>query len=201
LQSTNGNAIAPYANTNGAQVPPLSPNSSANAAATFNLDPSLLQTTIGSLLQSPAAAQMFLNSLSNSAQAQALQTANRNQPSSQPFPINQNQLPTTGTNNGTNGMEAIDPTFALFSPFPNQTALMQNSEALLKSYQDAHGIGSDAEKLQADIDSLVRSMGLDLPANGEQGGADPDFNVDEFLEHLAKGTSDEHGADGLSGDL
>ena len=75
---------------------------------------------------------------------------------------------------------------------------MQTSDALLKSYQDANGIGTDVDKLQQDIDSLVRSMGLDLPANGEQGsGSEPDFNVDEFLDHLAKGGSDEQGADGL----
>jgi heat shock transcription factor len=35
------------------QQPPLSPTSAVNAAAAYNLDPSILQTTIGSLLQSP----------------------------------------------------------------------------------------------------------------------------------------------------
>lgn len=64
----------------------------------------------------------------------------------------------------------IDPTLALFSPLPNYNGLMQSNDALLKSYQDAAGIGTDVDKLQESIDHLVRSMGLDL-ANG-QGGAE-----------------------------
>ena len=60
-------------------------------------------------------------------------------------------------------------------------------------------MSTDVNKLQQDIDSLVRSMGLDVPVSGEQGGGgDPEFNMDEFLEHLAKGNVDEQGADGLS---
>ena len=141
-------------------VPPLSPNSTAQAAAAFNLDPSLLQTTIGSLLQSPAAAQMFLNSLNSSAQGQALQTPIKSQPSTgftpQPHP------------------EAADPTMALFSPLPNQAALMANQDALMKQYQNAMGVNDDVEGLQQSIDELVRSMGLDIPA-------DPNTAVDPRL--------------------
>ena len=50
----------------------MSPGAAQSAAAAFNLDPAILQTTIGSLLQSPAAAQMFLSSLNNSVQGQGL---------------------------------------------------------------------------------------------------------------------------------
>ncbi len=200
LNPSNNNALAQNNHTNGAQVPPLSPNSTANAAAAFNLDPALLQTTIGSLLQSPAAAQMFLNSLSNSAQGQALQTPSQAlQSPTRRTPAAPHQLfPTTASGQQpqpqpqpqSNDKDDYDPTLALFSPLPNQGGLVQNSDDLLKSYQDANGMSTDVDKLQQDIDSLVRSMGLDFPANGEQGG-DGEFNVDEFLNHLAKGGSEE----------
>lgn len=191
---------------------PLSPGSTAAAASAFNLDPSILQTTIGSLLQSPAAAQMFLNSLNNSAQGQALQT---------PSKLNPNQAqPQAGLGQGGSGFpfngpvrngngfdtnaqdDGLDPTLALFSPLRHQNALLQNDEALMKSYQEAVGINGDVEKLQDSIDSLVRSMGLDLPDSTNQsstsdlnantggdnglGGLDSEFNVDDFLEHLAQ---------------
>lgn len=95
---------------------------------------------------------------------------------------------------------AADPTMALFSPLPNYQALSQNNDALLKSYENALGVGDDVDKLQESIDSLVRSMGLqpsdaqgagstggNLPADGMGDmGLDPDFNVDDFLEHLGK---------------
>ncbi|WWD10495.1 hypothetical protein V865_008631 [Kwoniella europaea PYCC6329] len=182
--------------------PLLSPTSAEAAASAYNLDPSLLQTTIGSLIQSPAAAQMFLNSLNNSVQGQALQ-------STKPTPAptaQQANYPTTGDT-------SLDPTLALFSPLPNQDSLMQNTNDLMKSYQDAVGVNGGVDQLQESIDSLVRSMGLDLP-NGTNNGLDPlpvdhnmnnpdgtgagvgeqlidpDFNVDEFLEHLAKSDED-----------
>ena len=76
---------------------------------------------------------------------------------------------------------------------------MQNSEALQQSYKDADGMSTDVNKLQQDIDTLVRSMGLNMPVSGEQGdGPDAEFDMDEFLDHLAKGTVDEHGTDGRS---
>lgn len=187
---------------------PLSPGSTAAAASAFNLDPSILQTTIGSLLQSPAAAQMFLNSLNNSAQGQALQTPSKLNPNqAQPqaagsgFPFN---APNRGNGFDPNtiAQDELDPTLALFSPLRHQNALLQNDEALMKSYQEAVGINGDVEKLQDSIDSLVRSMGLDLPDSTNQsstselnantggdnglGGLDSEFNVDDFLEHLAQ---------------
>ena len=201
LQPYNGNVIAPYHYTNpppsnsGTQIPPLSPNSTAAAAASFNLDPALLQTTIGSLLQSPAAAQMFLNSLANSAQAQALQQTNNPSSSKQPNVQQPQQHPPAGTSDD-------DPTLSLFSPFPNQAALMNNSDALLRSYQDAAGVGGDVDKLQENIDSLVRSMGLDVPAttqDGMNGLGEGEFNVDDFLDQLSKTTENGLGGDGMGG--
>jgi heat shock transcription factor len=156
------------ANANG----PMSPRSTAAAASAFNLDPSILQTTIGSLLQSPAAAQLFLNSLNNSVQGQTLNTPNpvpTNQPSF-PFPTNptqaqtNNQFPSSTDSMGQSLVDALDPTLALFSPLPNQDGLMDHSDNLLKSYQGAAGMNQDVDKLQESIDSLVRSMGLE-PTN------------------------------------
>ncbi|WVW83480.1 hypothetical protein I302_105501 [Kwoniella bestiolae CBS 10118] len=212
--------------------PLLSPTSAEAAASAYNLDPSLLQTTIGSLIQSPAAAQMFLNSLNNSVQGQALQST---KPTPQPTPQqNQNQTQNQNYQNPINGLgdsTSLDPTLALFSPLPNQDSLMQSTNDLMKSYQDAVGVNGGVDQLQESIDSLVRSMGLDLPngqnnlngdldlggvngglPNGNVNGGDgtglggqmgtgtgeqlidPDFNVDEFLEHLAKGdNNDESG--------
>jgi hypothetical protein len=166
-QPTNGNAVAPYMypSNPALQQPPLSPTSAVNAAAAYNLDPSILQTTIGSLLQSPAAAQMFLNSLNNSVQGQALQS---------PRPSNADQQPQFPLHPQANGVD-IDPTLALFTPLPNQDTLVEQNDALLKSYQDAAAMGTDVEKLQNDIDSLVRSMGLDV-----SNGAD----TDHFLAGL-----------------
>jgi heat shock transcription factor len=69
----------------------------------------------------------------------------------------------------------IDPTLALFTPLPNQDTLVEQNDALLKSYQDAAAMGTDVEKLQNDIDSLVRSMGLDV-SNG--------VDADHFLAGL-----------------
>ena len=138
-------------------------------AQSLNLDPALLQTTIGSLLQSPAAAEMFLNSLTHSVQGQAL-----NQP--------QSNGQGSGTNNAqpnnyfsaptqTNGNPNNDPTLALFSPLPNQAALLANNDELLRSYQEAVGVGADAQKLQESIDSLVRSMGLQPSGVAQPGGS------------------------------
>ncbi|KAK8870049.1 hypothetical protein IAR55_000619 [Kwoniella newhampshirensis] len=231
LLPSDNNALARYnamngnfnsnSNTSGDHGQPLfSPSSAEAAASAFNLDPSLLQTTIGSLLQSPAAAQMFLNSLNSSSQGQALSTPNAklpppNQPS---FPFDAPRMPQTNVDPN------MDPTLALFTPLPNQDALMSHSGNLLKSYQDAASINGGLDQLQESIDSMVRSMGLDLPANtgdikpdvgGMDGNAlmgigngseqlvDPDFNVDEFLEHLAKseevGGGDGTGLAGLQG--
>lgn len=160
-----GNSIAPYQYINNNPPQPLDPAAQAGA---YNLDPSILQTTIGSLLQSPAAAQMFLNSLNNSIQGQALQTPQKTAP--------------------TPPVDLADPTLALFSPLPNQTALQANQDQLLKSYQDAQGINQDMGKMQESFDSLVRSMGLDLPAETSEGAGEfqmpEDFNMDEFLDHL-----------------
>jgi heat shock transcription factor len=181
MQPSNNKALAPYNYTNpSAQQTPLSPTSAANAAAAFNLDPSILSTTIGSLLQSPAAAQMFLNSLNNSIQGQALQS---------PRLSNAGQVPQFPLHPQSNGAD-IDPTLALFSPLPNQDTLLAQNDALLKSYQDAASMGADVEKLQESIDSLVRSMGLDVPNGaGVEGlnGLDAlnDFNV---LGNAAAGT-------------
>lgn len=163
----------------------------------LNLDPSLLQTTIGSLLQSPAAAQMFLNSLNSSVQGQSLSTPSKVPPSPS----------VTGPN-------VNDPTLALFSPLPGE--LVNNSHNLLGAYQKAAGVGGDVEKLQESIDSLVRSMGLDLPDGETMNGSttsasstvpaggfhndtslpsegtfdDGEFNVDELLDQLTKSNAD-----------
>ncbi|WVQ98411.1 hypothetical protein IAU59_005534 [Kwoniella sp. CBS 9459] len=218
--------------------PLLSPASAEAAASAYNLDPSLLQTTIGSLLQSPAAAQMFLNSLNNSAQGQALQTPGpsslRNPVttgSTSGFPFNSNPSINNGGNsvqginnvNTTNTVPAnamgngldtsLDPTMALFSPLPHQDALMQSTDDLMKSYQDALAVNGGVDQLQESIDSLVRSMGLDIPQgtggnpsqgldgikadgnllqgseNGATGAGEQlvdDFNVDEFFQNLSK---------------
>ncbi|BEI85075.1 hypothetical protein CcaverHIS002_0504760 [Cutaneotrichosporon cavernicola] len=139
----------------------------------LNLDPNLLQTTIGSLLQSPAAAQMFLNSLSHSVQGQSLSTPAKVPPSP----------PVAGPN-------VNDPTLALFSPLPPE--LVNNTNNLLGAYQKATGVGGDVEKLQDSIDSLVRSMGLDLPSGSANGtctnGADSGFHQDTSLP--SEGTFD-----------
>jgi len=169
----------------------------------MNLDPSLLNTTIGSLLQSPAAAQMFFNSLNASVQGQALQHNAKAPAPSPPAPPNEN-----------------DPTMALFSPLPG--GLVSHNQDLIGAYQKAMNVTEDVGHLQESIDSLVRSMGLDLP-NGTTGTTptpsgpsapslstdtssipttsttipdpslapegtfdDQDFNVDEFLDQLAK---------------
>lgn len=150
---------------NGHGAPLLSPTN--QTAQAFNLDPSILQTTIGSLLQSPAAAQMFLQSLNNSVQGQALAT-----PSKQVFNPNPNDNNPNDNNINPPSFPfdppPIDPTLALFSPLPNNAALLGNNDALLKSYQDAENMNADVDKLQESIDSLVRSMGLDLPMNQNQ---------------------------------
>ena len=150
---------------------PLSPRATAAAASAYNLDPSILQTTIGSLLQSPAAAQMFLNSLSNSAQGQTLKTPlggqGLNGQPGYPFPSSHTQSqqqPFSSTQNF-NVNDHQDPTLALFSPLPNQDALMQHTDNLQKSYQGAADMSGDVDKLQESIDSLVRSMGLEPDAN------------------------------------
>ncbi|WWC85159.1 uncharacterized protein L201_000016 [Kwoniella dendrophila CBS 6074] len=234
--STNNNQYQQQLNLNPQSSQPLlSPTSAEAAASAYNLDPSLLQTTIGSLIQSPAAAQMFLNSLNNSVQGQALQTPNNNNNSNINTPIKPSPLSTNQTNYqlqpnnagiggigcggggaGEDLLTSLDPTLALFSPLPNQDSLMQSTNDLMKSYQDAVGVNSGVDHLQESIDSLVRSMGLDLPNNGTNNDnmpkndlipnangntnnngsgmgeqlIDPDFNVDEFLEHLAKGDDD-----------
>lgn len=161
----------------------------------LNLDPTLLQTTIGSLLQSPAAAQMFLNSLNSSVQGQSLSTPSKVPPSPS----------VTGPN-------VNDPTLALFSPLPQQ--LVNNNHDLLGAYQKAAGVGGDVEKLQESIDSLVRSMGLDIPDHASNGTTtsassavpgginhdhslpsegtfdDGEFNVDDLLDQLTKSNND-----------
>ena len=142
--STDPNSLVPYN------------QSDQQLAQALNLDPAILQTTIGSLLQSPAAAEMFLNTLNNSIQGQALQQTGSTNTSQV------NQIPSQPQQTST------DPTLALFSPLPNQAALVDNNDALLKSYQQAAAMGGDVEKLQESIDSLIRSMGLDLP-HGEGG--------------------------------
>lgn len=157
-------------------------------AAGLNLDSGLLQTTIGSLLQSPAAAQMFLNSLNASSQGQALGTPKGAGPGVKPSP-------TLG-----GGDAAHDPTLALFSPLPNHDGIVQNQNDLMGAYHKAVGVNQDVGKLQESIDSLVRSMGLDLP-EGAQNPHEPmpvscgpeapghsfndsEFNVDELLDQL-----------------
>lgn len=70
MSTTNDLSSTSNANLNSLAL--MSPGAAQSAAAAFNLDPSILQTTIGSLLQSPAAAQMFLSSLNNSVQGQSL---------------------------------------------------------------------------------------------------------------------------------
>lgn len=230
LLPSSSNALAPYSshlpfpssNPNPSSAwasnpsqPLLSPTSAAAAAHAYNLDPSLLQTTIGSLLQSPAAAQMFLNSLNASAQGQAL--ASQPNPHN-PSPLNPNPNANANPNgnasisatapginaggNGTgSGAKDLDPTLALFSPLPSHSALTSQSNDLLKSYNDALAVGEGVDNLQESIDSLVRSMGLDLPHGGSSAGigigdgteigtgtgeVDGEFNVDEFLQGLAK---------------
>lgn len=211
FNNTNNAKFGQQSNNTGTGAGPMSPRTTAAAASAFNLDPSILQTTIGSLLQSPAAAQLFLNSLNNSVQGQSLNTPNpipTAQPS-YPFPsqpqsqMNQQYQPTQ------NVEESLDPTLALFSPLPNpnQDGLMNHSDNLLKSYQGAAGMNQDVDKLQESIDSLVRSMGLEPNASGQQpqqdqqGGNgmmdgsgfemsndafDSNFDVDQFLTELAK---------------
>ncbi|BEJ15941.1 hypothetical protein CspHIS471_0505460 [Cutaneotrichosporon sp. HIS471] len=186
-----GNVNMGHPNAMGHQLHALAPYTSGHVLegadpTGLNLDPNLLQTTIGSLLQSPAAAQMFLNSLSHSVQGQSLSTPSKVPPSP----------PVAGPN-------VNDPTLALFSPLPPE--LVNNTNNLLGAYQKAAGVGGDVEKLQDSIDSLVRSMGLDLPSGSVNGtstnGADSgyhqdtslpsegtfdggDFNVDELLDQL-----------------
>ncbi|WVQ77943.1 hypothetical protein IAT38_000023 [Cryptococcus sp. DSM 104549] len=220
------NAIAPYGGYG--HQPLLSPTSAEAAASAFNLDPSLLQTTIGSLLQSPAAAQMFLNTLNNSVQGQALHTPHKPSPLGLSHPSGPSTSTTSASTSNGPTDASMDPTLALFSPLPNNhDALMQNSDQLLKSYHDAAAVSGGVDNLQESIDSLVRSMGLDLPGNtqvngtgvapatgaalgagvgdGGHGGhgeqlVDQDFNVDEFLKNLAK--DDEEGANaGLVGGM
>lgn len=157
----------------------------------LNLDPSLLQTTIGSLLQSPAAAQMFLNTLNASSQSQHL---------GQPGKVSNPNYDQYGNK------QQQDPTLALFSPLPSE--LVNNNNSLLGAYSKAAGVGEDVEKLQESIDSLVRSMGLDVPQHntGSNGVAPPngnhvktdsslpsegtfdesEFNVDDLLDQLAQ---------------
>lgn len=188
LHGSDGNALQPYAGG----LP-------SEDLTGMNLDPGLLNTTIGSLLQSPAAAQMFFNSLNASVQGQALQH-NAKAPAPSPPPSNE-----------------TDPTMALFSPLPS--GLTSQHQELLGAYQKAMNVNEDVGHLQESIDSLVRSMGLDLP-NGntptptassvptlstdttsipttstsmpdpslapEGTFDDQDFNVDEFLDQLAK---------------
>jgi len=233
LRATDMNALAPYNyptqyhqinnfnntaanNANLGQQPnttagagPMSPRTTAAAASAFNLDPSILQTTIGSLLQSPAAAQLFLNSLNNSVQGQTLNTPNpipTTQPS-YPFPPQPNTQTNTQPYQPTQNIaDSIDPTLALFSPLPNQDGLMNHSDNLLKSYQGAAGMNQDVDKLQESIDSLVRSMGLEPNPPGQQpvqphqqqgmvdgsgfdmgnDAFDSNFDVDQFLTELAK---------------
>jgi heat shock transcription factor len=180
------NALAPYAA--GHVLEGADPSG-------LNLDPNLLQTTIGSLLQSPAAAQMFLNSLNASVQGQSLSTPSKVPPSP----------PVSGPN-------VNDPTLALFNPLPPE--LVNNTNHLLGAYQKAAGVGGDVEKLQDSIDSLVRSMGLDLPAAGANGAAgntggyqqdtslpsegtfdESEFNVDELLDQLTNNNNNQEQQD------
>ena len=164
-------STGPSSNNSSTQTIPT-PIRSAEAAQAFNLDPSLLSTSIGSLLQSPAAAELFLNSLNNSIQGQALTSTpqgmvNGHNPT---LPqINNGQSVSLPNSGYFSSNPNTDPTMALFSPLPNQAALMENSDTLTKSYQDAAAMGGDVDKLQESIDSLVRSMGLQLnDANGDQ---------------------------------
>lgn len=172
-------AIAPYNYPSNpalqhTAIPPMSPKSAAMTAAAYNLDPAILQTTIGSLLNSPAAAQMFLNSLNASVQGQALQSGPQDQLGSQSF--------ASGSSSGSNalagqyvndkGEVVSDPTLALFTPLHhNNDGLVNHTDQLIKSYQDAAGMEQDVQGLQASINDLVRSMGLQLPEG-------PDGNVD-----------------------
>lgn len=175
------NAIAPYQyqhpNNLNLHQPPLSPTSAAHAAAAVNLDPAILSTTIGSLLQSPAAAQMFLNSLNNSIQGQALQTPGNKIPNSYGFPPSSGQMDQLQSrsnypmpsNTNPNPDPNADPTLALFSPLPNSDALLAHNDALMKSYQDAVNMDTDVNGLQESINELVRSMGLDVPNQSVSG--------------------------------
>lgn len=148
LLPSSSNALAPYtshpsfpsSNPNPSSAwasnpsqPLLSPTSAAAAAHAYNLDPSLLQTTIGSLLQSPAAAQMFLNSLSASAQGQALTShshphnpsllnPNPNGNASTSASASAHDMNTEGLGTGS-GTKDLDPTLALFSPLPSHSSL------------------------------------------------------------------------------
>jgi heat shock transcription factor len=96
--------------------------------------------------------------------------------------------------------------------------MQSQHQDLLGAYQKAMGVNGDVEHLQDSIDSLVRSMGLDLPSGSTPSATapppptaqapavptsnipnhslapegtfdDPDFNVDDFLDQLAR-TSD-----------
>jgi heat shock transcription factor len=196
IQNSSANGTA--GGNGNSNAPPLSPNSATAAASAFNLDPALLQTSIGSLLQSPAAAQMFLNSLTHSAQGQALATPRgsvnfgANAPGSGGTESSANHLQNQQNNyfanlgnntafdpnaSGTGFTPQADPTLALLSPLPNYQALAQNNEALLKSYEDAMAVGADAEKLQEGIDSLVRSLGLQPTDGGGAGQAGYGLNA------------------------
>ncbi|OXG28486.1 heat shock transcription factor, other eukaryote [Cryptococcus neoformans Tu259-1] len=241
LLPSSSNALAPYSshpsflssNPNPSSAwasnpsqPLLSPTSAAAAAHAYNLDPSLLQTTIGSLLQSPAAAQMFLNSLSASAQGQAL-TSHSHPHNPSPLNPNPNGNASTSASASAHGMNTegvgtgsgtkdLDPTLALFSPLPSHSSLASQSNDLLKSYNDALTVGEGVDNLQESIDSLVRSMGLDLPNGGSSsvgvdvgdgsgvgtgtGEGDGEFNVDEFLQGLAKEGEGEEGEREVGGD-
>lgn len=150
----------------------------------LNLDPSLLQTTIGSLLQSPAAAQMFLNTLNASSQAQSLgQTQNGHTPSK-----------LGNANYGQYG-DNQDPTMALFSPLPS--SLVNNTNDLVGAYQKAAGVGGDVDKLQESIDSLVRSMGLDLPQHNGSAPNMPASNLNADSTLPSEGTFDDTELDDL----
>ncbi|KAL7418920.1 Heat shock transcription factor [Cryptotrichosporon argae] len=164
----NANALAPYASYGYAGALPSTPAIPADWASNasgVNLDPALMQTTIGSLLQSPAAAQMFLNSLNASAQGQALVTPTKGSSVGAGSAAS-----SAGTGTGAFppalSPDMNDPTLALFSPLPAQSlaALDSNTADLISAYEKADGVGKGVDSLQDSIDSLVRSMGLDLPA-------------------------------------
>ncbi|WVO17040.1 hypothetical protein L204_104727 [Cryptococcus depauperatus] len=209
LLPTSSNALAPYGAYQ--HQPLLSPGSAESAAAAYNIDPSLLQTTIGQLLQNPAAAQMFLNSLSSSTQGQALSLMSTPRRSGNTFANNSGGL---SDGIGIEMGDRDDPTLALFSPLPhtptnNQTLpsqpeILQQNPDFFNSYQCANNVSREADILQEGIDDLVRSMGLNLPIDSHTGvssNSDPsavpvgmeegikgesDFNMDEFFEGLAK---------------
>lgn len=163
----------------------------------LNLDPNLFHTTIGSLLQSPAAAQMFLSSLNSTVQGQSLSTPTKVPPSP----------PVAGPN-------VNDPTLALFSPLPPE--LVNNTNNLLGAYHKATGVSDDVLKLQDSIDNIVRDMGMELPNSGANGtasgdnkvgGYQPDtslpsagtfddcqFNVDDLLDQWANNNQEREDA-------